>query len=183
MITQKKGTSPVVLFLLQFHQPLVYILLAAAVVTRILREGVDAGVIFGVVLVNAIIGFIQEAKAVKAIEALAQSLTTMATVIRGGVRRQIPVLELVHGDIVLLQSGDKLPADVRLFVSRELQVNESTLTGKTVPVQKQSGVLPHDTLLADRLNMAYSSTLAPMASPMLWWWRPATTPKSAGLTN
>lgn len=158
-ITQKKGTSPLVLFLLQFHQPLVYILLAAAVVTSLLQEWVDAGVIFGVVLVNAVIGFIQEAKAVKAIEALAQSLTTTATVIRGGERRQIPAIELVPGDIVLLQSGDKVPADLRLLTTRELQIDESTLTGESVPVQKQSGILPHDTLLADRLNMAYSSTL------------------------
>jgi len=158
-ITQKKGTSPLVLFLLQFHQPLVYILLAAAVVTSFLREWVDAGVIFGVVLVNAVIGFIQEAKAVKAIEALSQSLTTTATVIRGGERRQIPATELVPGDIVLLQSGDKVPADLRLLATREMQIDESTLTGESVPVQKQSGILPHDTLLADRLNMAYSSTL------------------------
>lgn len=158
-ITQKKGKSPLVLFLLQFHQPLVYILLAATGVTSLLREWIDAGVIFGVVLVNATIGFIQEAKAVKAIEALSQSLTTSATVIRGGERRQIPATELVPGDIVMLQSGDKVPADVRLFASRELQIDESTLTGESVPVQKQSGVLPQDTLLADRLNMAYSSTL------------------------
>ncbi|MBC7961543.1 MAG: cation-transporting P-type ATPase, partial [Steroidobacteraceae bacterium] len=81
-ITQKKGKSPIILFLLQFNQPLVYILLAATVVTSLLREWVDAGVIFGVVLVNAVIGFIQEAKAVKAIEALAHSMTSTATVLR-----------------------------------------------------------------------------------------------------
>jgi len=158
-ITQKKGKSALTLFLLQFHQPLVYILLAATAVTSLLREWIDAGVIFGVVLVNAVIGFVQEAKAVKAIEALAQSLTTTATVIRGGERRQIPATELVPGDIVLLQSGDKVPADLRLLSSRELQIDESTLTGESVPVQKQSGQQPKDTLLADRLNMAYSSTL------------------------
>ncbi|MFZ3209752.1 MAG: HAD-IC family P-type ATPase, partial [Geobacteraceae bacterium] len=158
-ITRKKGKSPLALFLLQFHQPLVYILLAAAVVTSVLREWVDAGVIYGVVLVNAIIGLIQEAKAVKAIEALSQTLTSTATVLRGGERRQIPASELVPGDIVLLQSGDKVPADLRLLSSRELRIDESTLTGESVPVQKQSGTLPHDTLLADRLNMAYSSTM------------------------
>jgi len=158
-ITRKKGKSPLTLFLLQFHQPLVYILLAAASVTTLLREWVDAGVIFGVVLVNAVIGFIQETKAVKAIEALARSLTTTATVIRGGERRQIPATDLVPGDIVLLQSGDKVPADLRLLSARELQIDESTLTGESVQVQKQSGLLPLDTLLADRLNMAYSSTL------------------------
>lgn len=158
-ITQKQGKSPLLLFLLQFHQPLVYILLGAGGVTSFLREWVDSGVIFGVVLVNAIIGFLQEAKAVKAIEALAQSLTTTATVVRGGERRQIPAGELVPGDIILLQSGDKVPADLRLLATRELQIDESTLTGESVPVQKLSGLLPGDTLLADRLNMAYSSTL------------------------
>ncbi|MHB8057746.1 MAG: cation-transporting P-type ATPase [Desulfuromonadaceae bacterium] len=158
-ITQKKGKSALTLFMLQFHQPLVYILLAAAAVTSLLQEWIDAGVIFGVVLVNAVIGFVQESKAVKAIEALSQSLTTTATVMRGGERRQIPATELVPGDIVLLQSGDKVPADLRLITTRELQIDESTLTGESVPVQKQSGQQPKDTLLADRLNMAYSSTL------------------------
>ncbi len=158
-ITRKKGTSPLVLFLLQFHQPLVYILIAAGVVTSLLGEWVDAGVIFGVVLVNAVIGFIQEAKAVRAIEALSRTLTTTATVMRGGERRQIPAADLVPGDIVLLQSGDKVPADLRLLRTRELQIDESTLTGESVPVQKQRGVLPRETLLADRVNMAYSSTL------------------------
>ena len=158
-ITQKKGKSALTLFLLQFHQPLVYILLAATAVTSLLQEWIDAGVIFGVVLVNAVIGFVQESKAVKAIEALSQSLTTTATVMRGGERRQIPATELVPGDVVLLQSGDKVPADLRLITTRELQIDESTLTGESVPVQKQSGQQPKDTLLADRLNMAYSSTL------------------------
>lgn len=158
-ITQKNGRGLIVLFLLQFHQPLVYILLAAAVVTSFLQEWVDAGVIYGVVLVNSIIGFIQESKAVKAIEALSKALTSTATVLRSGERRQISAAELVPGDIVLLQSGDKVPADLRILVSRELQIDESTLTGESVPVQKQSGLLPQDTLLADRINMAYSSTL------------------------
>ncbi len=158
-ITRKKGRGPIILFLLQFHQPLVYILLAAAAVTTALREWVDAGVIYGVVLVNAVIGFIQESKAVKAIEALANAMTSSATVLRGGERQQIPATELVPGDIVLLQSGDKVPADLRILSSRELQIDESTLTGESVPVQKQSRVLPDDTPLADRINMAYSSTL------------------------
>ncbi|MBV5318605.1 MAG: cation-transporting P-type ATPase, partial [Desulfobulbaceae bacterium] len=158
-LVRKKGKSPQVLFLLQFHQPLVYILLAATVVTSLLREWVDAGVIFGVVLVNAIIGFVQEAKAVKAIEALTQSLISTATVFRGNERKQISATELVPGDIVLLQSGDKVPADLRLLSTRELQVDESALTGESVPVRKQSDLLAADTLLADRTNMAYSSSL------------------------
>lgn len=159
VLTQRKGKSPLVLFLLQFHQPLVYILIAAGVITAVLGEWVDAGVILGVVLVNALIGFVQEAKAVRAIEALSRSMSADATVIRAGEKHRIPASELVPGDVVLLQSGDKVPADLRLIRTRELQVDESALTGESVPVQKLSEPLPQDTVLADRHNMAYSSTL------------------------
>ncbi len=158
-LTQKKGKSPLILFLLQFHQPLIYILLAATAITFLLSEYVDSGVIFGVVLVNAIIGYIQEAKALKAIEALARSMEGMATVLRAGEKHTVAASELVPGDIVLLQSGDKVPADIRLLRSRELQIDESALTGESVPVQKQHERLAQETGLADRSNMAYSSTL------------------------
>lgn len=158
-ITQKKGTGPLKLFLLQFHQPLIYILLAAAIITSFLREWVDAGVIYGVVLVNAVIGFIQEAKAVKAIESLSQVMTNSATVMRDGERRQVSAVELVPGDIVLLQSGDKVPADLRLLTVRELQIDESALTGESVPAHKSSSILPEVTQLPDRTNMVYASTL------------------------
>ncbi len=158
-ITGKKGKGPLLRFLLQFHQPLIYILLAAGSVTAFLQELVDAGVIFGVVLVNALIGFIQEAKAVKAIEALARTMTTEATVLRAGEKQRISSAEVVPGDIVLLQSGDKVPADMRLFQTRDLQVDESALTGESVPVDKKPDVLDHDTGLADRQNMAYASSL------------------------
>lgn len=158
-LTQKKGKGPFTMFLLQFNQPLVYILLAATLITAFLNEWADAGVIFGVVLVNAIIGFVQESKAVKAIEALSRSMTNKATVIRVFNKLQLPASELVPGDIVLLQSGDKVPSDLRLLRCRELQIDESTLTGESVPVKKQIDQLPHDTVLADRNNMAYSSTL------------------------
>jgi cation-transporting ATPase F len=158
-LTLKKGKSPLVLFLLQFHQPLVYILLGAAGITFALQEWVDSGVIFAVVLVNAIIGFIQESKALKAIEALAHAMEGVATVVRAGKKEKIAAADVVPGDVVLLQSGDKVPADLRLLRSRELQVDESALTGESVPVQKQPEHLPRKTLLAERSNMAYSSTL------------------------
>ena len=158
-ISRKSGTNPLLLFLTQFHQPLIYILLCSAVITSLLQEWVDAGVIYGVVLVNAIIGYIQEAKAVKAIEALSQALSSTAMVLRSGEKRLIPAQELVPGDIVQLQSGDKVPADLRLLSVRELQINESALTGESLPVQKNSSPLPVETLLPDRINMAYSSTL------------------------
>ena len=158
-LTLKKGKSPLILFLLQFHQPLVYILLVAVIVTFALREWVDSGVIFGVVLVNAIIGYVQEAKALKAIAALAQSMEGVAVVVRGGKKEKIGASELVPGDLVLLQSGDKVPADLRLLRARELQIDESALTGESVPVQKHPESLAPETLLADRSNIAYSSTL------------------------
>jgi Ca2+-transporting ATPase len=124
-LTVTQGKGPLVLFLLQFHQPLVYILLGAVAVTFALQEWVDSGVIFAVVLVNAVIGFIQESRALKAIEALARSMEGSATVIRAGDKAEIPSVELVPGDLVLLQSGDKVPADLRLLRTRELQIDES----------------------------------------------------------
>ena len=158
-LTLKKGKNPLVIFLLQFHQPLIHILLAATAVTFALQEWVDSGVIFGVVLVNAVIGYIQESKALKAIEALARTMEGVATVVRAGEKQKIPALDLVPGDLVLLQSGDKVPADLRLLRSRELQIDESALTGESVPVQKQPERLAQETVLADRSNMAYSSAL------------------------
>ncbi len=158
-ITQRKGQGPLVRFLLQFHQPLVYILLAAGLTTAFLQEWVDSGVIFAVVLMNAAIGFLQESKALKAINALAKAMTSDATVLRAGEKKLISATELVPGDVVFLQSGDKVPADMRLLRCRELQADESTLTGESVPVEKGVQTLDRDTVLADRRNMVYSSTL------------------------
>ena len=159
LITMRKGKGPLMRFLLQFHQPLIYILIAAGTITAALQEWVDSGVIFGVVLVNAVIGYIQESKAVKAMDALARTMNTGATVLRTGEKKRISAAELVPGDIVYLQSGDKVPADMRLFHSRDLRIDESALTGESVPVEKSPEGLEHDTLLADRKNMAYASTL------------------------
>lgn len=158
-LTGQAGTSQLMLFIGQFNQPLIYILLASAVTASFLREWVDAGVIYGVVLVNAVIGFIQESRAVKAIEALANLLTVSATVLRDGKRQTVSAEDLVPGDIVLLQSGDKVAADLRLISVRELQINEAILTGESLPVQKTCLPLPDDTILPERTNMAYSSTL------------------------
>ena len=158
-LTLKKGKSHLVLFLLQFHHPLIYILLGATVITFALQEWIDSGVIFGVVLINAVIGYIQESNAIKAIKALARTMEGAAIVVRSGKKEKIAASELVPGDLVLLQSGDKVPADIRLLRSRELQIDESALTGESVPVQKQSKQLPTETVLAERYNIAYSSTL------------------------
>ena len=158
-IKQQKGTSQLMIFLGQFNQPLIYILLAASFTTGILNEWVDSLVILGVVLINAIIGFFQEVKARKAIESLGKAVSRDATVIRDGKRQRIPASQLTVGDVVVLQSGDKTPADIRLIKVRELQVDESALTGESVPVIKKSLTIDKNTILAERTNMAYASTL------------------------
>ncbi len=158
-LTIKKGKGPLLRFLLQFHQALVYILIVATGVKLYLDDRVAAGVILGVVLLNAVIGFIQENKALSALAALSYALVTEATVLRSGEKQRIDAGDLVPGDIVFLQSGDKVPADMRLLSSRELQIDESALTGESVPVSKLASVMEHNTLLADRTNMLYSSTL------------------------
>uniref|UniRef100_UPI003593E3E7 cation-translocating P-type ATPase n=1 Tax=Chamaesiphon sp. TaxID=2814140 RepID=UPI003593E3E7 len=155
----KAGTSPIVRFLMEFNQPLIYILLIAGVVTLLLQDWVDAGVILGVMLINATIGFVQESKAENAIAALAKSVTTEATIVRDGQKMRLNSRELVPGDLVLLASGDKVPADLRLVTVRDLQVSESALTGESVPVQKAIAPLAVETVLADRLNMAYAGSL------------------------
>ncbi|TWT81509.1 putative cation-transporting ATPase F [Planctomycetes bacterium CA13] len=159
-IPVQSGPGAVARFLLQFHQPLLYILMAAAVITAFLGEWVDASVIFGVVLVNATIGFLQESKAAKALEALARTTLTEARVVRSGETRNVPSTELVPGDILLLQSGDKVPADLRVLRARDLQIDESALTGESVPVEKMATELQRETALAERRNMLYASTLA-----------------------
>ena len=158
-LTAKQGQSAWMRFLLQFHQPLIYILIAAGIITAALQEWVDSGVIFGVVLVNAIIGYIQESKAESALAALADTMVAEATVLRNGGKKRIPSTELVLGDIVLLQAGDKVPADLRLLKLRDLQVDESALTGESVPVEKAVEPLDQDTVLAERINMAYASSM------------------------
>ncbi|MEA2115814.1 MAG: cation-transporting P-type ATPase [Thermodesulfobacteriota bacterium] len=158
-LTAKQGQSAWMRFLLQFHQPLIYILIAAGVITAVLQEWVDSGVIFGVVLVNGIIGYIQESKAESALAALADTMVAEATVVRHGQKNRIPSADLVPGDIVLLQAGDKVPADLRLLKIRDLQVDESALTGESVAVEKAVDLLDQDTILAERLNMAYASSM------------------------
>ncbi|MBK9137154.1 MAG: cation-transporting P-type ATPase [Verrucomicrobia bacterium] len=159
-LTPRKGRSAWQRFLAQFHNPLIYLLLAAGGVKLLMAGYVDAAVIFGVVLVNAWIGYLQEAKAERAIEALAQSLVTETNVIRAGKTVRVPSTELVPGDLVLLSSGDKVPADLRLVATRDLQVAEAALTGESTAVEKSADAeLPPETPLADRANMAYASTL------------------------
>ncbi|MGB3295751.1 MAG: cation-transporting P-type ATPase [Phormidesmis sp.] len=153
-------------FLLQFHDPLLYILLIAGAVKAALGSWTNAAVIWGVTLLNAVIGYVQEAKAEGAIASLAKAVTTETTVLRDGQTLQIPSQDLVPGDIVLLTSGDKVPADLRLLKARSLQVDESALTGESVPVDKTIVPLPAETPLAERTNMAYAGSFVTFGQGM-----------------
>ena len=159
VLPDDRGHGPVVRFLLQFHNPLVYVLLAAAVVTAAIGEAVDTAVIVLVVLVNAVIGYLQEAKAGQALQALARATQTVATVVRDGRSVRIDSREVVPGDLVLLEAGDKVPADLRIIRATNLRIDESALTGESVSVEKADLVLASDAVLGDRSNMCYSSTL------------------------
>jgi Ca2+-transporting ATPase len=158
-VSAVRRRHPFLQFLAQFHQPLIYILLAAAAITALLQEWVDSSVIMAVILINAVVGYLQESKAEAAIESLRQIVTTESTVVRDGQVMRVRSQEIVPGDIVRLQSGDKVPADMRLIKVRDMQIDESALTGESVPVEKSTGALSEDIILAERTNMAYAGTL------------------------
>jgi magnesium-transporting ATPase (P-type) len=148
------------IFFHQFASPLIYVLLAAALLSIAIQEWSDAGFIFAVLLVNAVIGTVQEYSAQRAASALQQLVTTRTRVLREGDAYEINTEEIVPGDIVLLESGDGVPADIRLIGSEDLEVDESLLTGESAAVTKTaSEVLDADTVLGDRINMVFSGTL------------------------
>ena len=151
--------GPLLRFVLQFHDVLLYVMLAAAAITAALGHWVDTGVLLAAVVVNAVIGFIQEGKAESALEAIRAMLSPHATVLRDGERREIDAAELVPGDRVLLASGDRVPADLRLVEVRELRVDEAALTGESLPVDKDTRAVDVHASLGDRSGMAYSGTL------------------------
>ncbi len=158
-LTPPKRRSPLLRFLLQFHNVLIYVLLGAATVTALLGEWVDTGVIVGVVVINALIGFIQEGKAEKSLDAIRNMLSLSAIVVRAGRRQEIPAEALVPGDIVLLASGDKVPADLRLIDTRSLRIEEAALTGESEPVEKSPAPVAAEAPIGDRRSMAHSGTL------------------------
>ncbi|MDD2742583.1 MAG: cation-transporting P-type ATPase [Rhodocyclaceae bacterium] len=158
LMTEVPGLPAWRRFLQQLSQPLVLVLMAAGLTTAALGEWTDASVILGVVLVNAIIGYWQEAKAEGALAALAQSIAAQVTVRRGGHRQRLDASQLVPGDVIILAAGDRVPADLRLFHQRELHIDDSMLTGESLPVSKHTEPLAADARLAERANMAYAGT-------------------------
>ena len=151
-------------FLLQFHNILIYVLLGSAMITAALRHVVDTLVILAVIVTNAVIGFVQEGKAEKAMEAIRKMLALKASVLRDGERRAIESDLLVPGDVVLLEAGDKVPADVRLFQVNGLQTQEAILTGESLPVDKHTRPVERRASLGDRGCMAFSGTLVTSGS-------------------
>jgi Ca2+-transporting ATPase len=155
----KKKTSPVLVFLSQFLSPLIYVLLVAAIITAAVGHYLDTWVVLGALVLNAIIGFVQEIRAEKAMEALIQLAAPRASVRRGGAISEIPAHNLVPGDVILLEVGDRIPADVRLLEVSNFKTNESTLTGESVPVDKYSKAFEGDLPIAERKNMAFMGTI------------------------
>jgi potassium/sodium efflux P-type ATPase len=158
------ATPPWLRFVLQFHNPLIYVLIVAGIVTALLEDYIDATVIAAVVLVNAIIGFVQEGKAEKALEAVRAMLASHARVLRAHQHLNINANQLVPGDIVILEPGDKVPADLRLISVKNFYVMEAALTGESLPVEKSVTSVPKEVSLGDRACMAYSGTLVSMGN-------------------
>jgi len=158
-LPEEKTFSALRLFLEQFKSPLIYILLIAGVITLFLKEYTDSIVIFLAVFINAVFGFFEENKAFKTLRALKKILKVKAVVLREGNKKVVFQEEIVPGDIIILNAGDKVPADGRLIETKRLKVNESILTGEWIPTSKTNKILPENTPLADRDNMVYMGTI------------------------
>lgn len=155
---EKEKTPEIIKFLRQFNDVLVYVLLAAAVVTGFLGEYIDTIVIVLVVTIIGVVGYLQENKAEEALEGIKKLLETKATVVRNGKQSEIDSSDLVVGDVLVLAAGDKVPADARVVQAEKFKVEESALTGEATTVEKKSDVVKEESVLADRKNMVYSGT-------------------------
>src|SRR5262252_6653201 len=158
-LPEGKKRGPLFRFLAQLNNVLVYVLLGAGFVKLMVGLWLDAAVILGVVIINALLGFLQEGKAEKALDSIRNMLSAEARTIRGRETRLIPAEELVPGDVVLLESGDRIPADLRLVDVKNLRTEEAALTGESVTVDKSTAAVPEKATVGDRSGMAYSGTL------------------------
>jgi len=158
-LPEGRRRNPFTRFFAQFNNVLVYVLLAAGFIKLMLSLWIDAGIIFAVVIVNSLLGFIQEGKAEKALAAIRNLLSAEARTLRNGEPRMIPAEQLVPGDVVLLESGDKIPADLRLIEPKNLRTEEAALTGESVPAEKTVDPVPANATVGDRGNMAFSGTM------------------------
>src|SRR5262245_12421587 len=158
-LPEGKKRGPLLRFLSQFNSILVYVLLGAGFTKLMLNLWVDAAIIFGVVILNALLGFIQEGKAEKALDSIRNMLSAEARIVRGGETRMIAADQLVPGDVVLLESGDKVPADLRLTEVKNLRTEEAALTGESSPTDKSSDAVSANATVGDRESMAFSGTM------------------------
>ncbi|UCC16700.1 MAG: HAD-IC family P-type ATPase, partial [Dehalococcoidales bacterium] len=164
-LKDRKKTSLVKVFFRQFLSPLIYVLLAAGIISLVSqfftreKHYIDAFVVFGVIILNAVIGTFQESQAERAMEALLEMAAPKAKVKRDGNIQTIPAREIVPGDIILFEAGDKAPADVMLIESANLRVDESALTGESIPVEKLITAVPEDSIIAERVDMLFMSTI------------------------
>ena len=158
-LPEGKKRGPLMRFISQFNNILVYVLLGAGFTKMMLGLWIDASIILGVVILNGLLGFIQEGKAEKALDSIRNMLSAEARTLRGGEARMIPAEQLVPGDIVLLESGDKVPADLRLANIKNLRTEEAALTGESVPADKTIDPVPEKATVGDRESMAFSGTM------------------------
>jgi magnesium-transporting ATPase (P-type) len=158
-LPEGKQRGPLIRFLAQLNNILVYVLLAAGFVKLMVGLWLDAAVILGVVIINALLGFVQEGKAEKALDSIRNMLSAEARTIRSRETRLIPAEDLVPGDVVLLESGDRIPADLRLVEVKNLRTEEAALTGESVPIDKTTEVVAENATMGDREGMAFSGTL------------------------
>ena len=159
LLAQSKVEGPLTLIWRQINNPISWLLIGAGALAVLLRKYTDSGVVFGAVVINGIIGFIQEHRAGKAIAALSAMVPENATVLRDGRINTLPAAELVPGDVVQLTGGDRIPADLRLLQVKNLHVDESALTGESVPTLKNHNPVASEAVLGDRLCMAYGGTV------------------------
>lgn len=157
-IARKREISPVRIFLSQFNSFIVYILIAAVIVSFTLHEFIDSAVIIAILIVNAVLGFFQEYRAEKAIESLKKIAALQTTVIRDGEKRRINSNKLVPGDVIVFESGDRIPADARIIEGYLLEVMESSLTGESLSVKKDSAPINDTSTLGDMKNMLFAGT-------------------------
>lgn len=157
-LPEKQGKSALMRFLAHFNDVLIYILLAAALVTGIMAHWVDTIIILAVAVVNATIGFVQENSAEKSLKSIQNMLSSQAVVVRDGSNQTIDADKLVPGDMVLLKPGDKIPADLRVLEAHNLRVEEAILTGESTVVEKQTDAITNEVMIGDRSNMLFSGT-------------------------
>ncbi|MDD5417748.1 MAG: HAD-IC family P-type ATPase, partial [Candidatus Nanoarchaeia archaeon] len=160
VLKAEKKNTPLKIFLSQFKSVMIWVLIVAALISGFVGELIDTIAILSIVIINAILGFVQEYRAEKSIEAIKRMTAPKAIVVRDGVEREIDASELVPGDIIAIEAGAKIPADARIIKSINLKVDEASLTGESSPVEKYDYSIKNSAVVSERKNMMYMGTIA-----------------------